>query len=295
MNIPQIRYFVAAAQFQNLSKAAEALHLSQPALSKSIAKLEEELGTPLFVRQGKRIVLNEAGQRFLQSAWVILRNMDNTLMELKELRIGGGERISVGLHQPDDRITARMAEYAALHPEIELDTNCFIDAEPELDINKYDMLVYPERLRYERYSSHFLWEESYLLALPDRHPLAAAAEVEIPSLQGQRFVFLSREQRFIEEAYYLCSGLDLQIRANYFTNAREQHRQLVASGVALAFVPEGCAAFYRECPGITLLPISDPRFRRRIMVCFKRDKHLSDAGRDFRDFMLQRFGLEAEL
>jgi len=292
MNIAQIRYFVTAAQLQNLSKASAALHLSQPALSKSIAKLEEELGTPLFVRQGKRVFLNEAGQRFLQSAWVILRHMDNTMLDLSEMTVGGGIRISVGLYQPDEKVSGYIAEFAAMHPGIEMDINCFIDSDPDLDINKYDMLIYPERMRYEKYKSHFIWTEPYLLAVPTGHPLATQAEVRPQELHGLRFAFLSREQRFIEEPYYLCAGLNVRVKAMYFTNAREQHRQMIASGVALGFVPGGCAPFYREHQGIKLVPIVDERFSRRIMVCFKRDKHLSDAAMDFRTFMTERLGLE---
>jgi len=288
MNISQIRYFVTAAQLQNLSKASVALHLSQPALSKSIAKLEEELGTPLFIRQGKRIFLNDAGQRFLQSAWVILRHMDNTMLDLGEMSVGGGVRISVGLYQPDEKITGYLTEFAAAHPETELDINCFIDSDPDLDINKYDMLIYPERMRYEKYKSHFVWDEPYLLAVPAQHPLSVAKRITPQDFMRLPFIFMSREQRFIEEPYYLCSGLNLKVKAMYFTNARQQHRQMIASGIALGFVPEGCSSFYREHPGIILKPITDKRFSRRIMVCFKRDKHLSDTAKEFMQFMMER-------
>jgi len=292
MNIAQIRYFVTAAQFQNLSKASEALHLSQPALSKSIAKLEEELGIDLFVRQGKRILLSDAGQRFLQGARDILRNMDNTILDLNEMALGGGVRISIGLYQPDEKVTGFIIEFATAHPEIELDINCFIDSEPELDINKYDMLIFPERMRYEKYKSFSLWEEPYLLAVPAGHRLAGAKALAPQAFRGERFAFLNREQRFIEEPYYLCSGLNLHIKALYFTNARAQHRQIIASGIALGFVPEGCSSFYRECQDLRLIPIADERFRRNIMVCFKRDKHLSDAAMDFCEFMMKRLELD---
>ena len=84
MNIAQIRYFVVAAQVQNLSTAAEMLHLSQPALSKSIAKLEQELGTPLFSRKGKNVILNEQGKAFLARAWISLRELDNLMLDMQE-------------------------------------------------------------------------------------------------------------------------------------------------------------------------------------------------------------------
>ena len=116
MQIAQIRYFVTAAQLQNLSKAAEALHLSQPSLSRSIARLEEELGTPLFTRSGKRILLNEPGRRFLESARTILRDLDDTLLELRELSAGPVTRLSVGCCGQEEKLTACLAAFSAGRP-----------------------------------------------------------------------------------------------------------------------------------------------------------------------------------
>ena len=65
MELSQIRYFIVAAQFQNLSKAAKILNITQPALSKSISKLEDEIGVHLFDRSSKKITLNESGKKFL--------------------------------------------------------------------------------------------------------------------------------------------------------------------------------------------------------------------------------------
>ncbi len=285
MNIAQIRYFVTAAQLQNLSKASEALHLSQPALSKSIAKLEEELGTELFIRNGKRIILNDQGRRFLESAWVILRHVDNTMLDLSEMSIGSAARLSIGMYQPDERVSACIARFVASHPEIEVDMNCFIDSDEKLDINKYDMLLYPDGNRYEKFRGFFMGNEPYLLAMPTGHPLAGEKVIDPAALKGKHFIFMSRDQRYIEEPYYLCAGLNLRLKALYFTNAREQHRQLIASRVALGFVPEGCSAQYRNDEGICLRPIGDERFARRIMLCFKREKYLTQAGRDFQEFM----------
>ncbi|MBE7017304.1 MAG: LysR family transcriptional regulator [Ruminococcaceae bacterium] len=294
MNISQIRYFVTAAQLQNLSKASEALHLSQPALSKSIAKLEEELGTELFIRNGKRIVLNDQGRRFLESAWVILRHVDNTMLDLSEMSIGSAARLTVGMYQPDERITECIARFMVGHPDVEIDVNCFIDSDEKLDINKYDMLLYPDGSRYERFRGFYLGNEPYLLAMPAGHPLSREKLIEPEMLRSKPFIFMSREQRYIEEPYYLCAGLNLRPRANYFTNAREQHRQIISSGVALGFVPEGCAFQYKKDDGLCLRPISDSRFSRRIMLCFKREKYLTQSGREFQEFMSEALNLGGE-
>lgn len=291
MNIPQIRYFVTAAQLQNLSKAAESLHLSQPALSKSIAKLEEELGTPLFVRNGKRIILNQAGQRFLESARVILRNLDGALLDLEEQAAGTIARISIGLCGPDEKISESLSAFAAVHPGIELTINCFIESDDHLDINQYDMMLHPGSSRYSKFWGLPFRKESFMLAIPAEHAFQNHKAVDPKELEGQPFVFINQQQKYIEEPYFLCSGLNLRLRSQYFTNSREQHRQLISSGIALGFVSEGYSSAYRRDPGIRLLPITGEKFQRQLTLCFKRDKHLSVAGKELRSFILDYFNL----
>ena len=291
MTLDQMRYFVTAAQLQNLSKAAEALHISQPSLSRSIARLEAELGAPLFCRQGKRVVLNEPGSHFLSSAQVVLRELDSALVQLRTYAGGAGARLSVGLCGPDEPISACLAAFSAAHPQITLDLDCSIEAKETLDINQYDMLLCPDTGDYQRFRGIPLREECYLLALAATHPLADHSGILPKDLAGQPFVFLRRGQMGIADPYDLCAGLNLGLRTACLTDDREQHRQLVAAGIGLGFVPEGCAGPYQANPALRLLPIRGNKFRRRLMLCFKRDKHLSPAGQTLRTFVLDYFQL----
>ena len=94
MNLEQLRYFVTIAQLENVSRAAEIYHLSQSSLSKMISKMENELGTPLFERNGKRIRLNAAGTRFLEGSLMILQEADRTVSDLQML---SGEEAAKGI------------------------------------------------------------------------------------------------------------------------------------------------------------------------------------------------------
>lgn len=294
MNIAQIRYFVVAAQVQNLSQAAEMLHLSQPALSKSIAKLEQELGITLFVRRGKNILLNEQGRAFLSHAWISLRELDNLMLDLQQLNAGGRARITIGVYQAEDGITEHLMAYSALHPEVELDIQSISDSPEEPDINQYDVMVYADSHRFEKLRSFSLGEEDYLLAVPADHELAKKESVSLEELSGESFVFMDQGRLYVEEPYYLCAGMNVQIKARYMTSLREQHRMIVASGAAIGFVPRGCMRAYALDPRICLLPVRDLRLTRPIMICFKRDKHLSPACRELKEFLIQRMGLTAE-
>jgi len=295
LNITQIRYFVTAAQMQNMSRAAEALHISQPALSQSISKLEAEMGTPLFVRNGRQIILNEAGQLFFDQACGSLRQLDNLMAELSELTTGLSSRVTVGLCTIDKRLTACIASFAAEHPEYEIDMDCAFEAEEEIDINHYDMLIYPESAKYNKLRGSLLWDEPYMLVVPAKHPLASRPMVTIRDLEDEPFIFVKHGRQYIEAPYYTCLGLNLRVKAMYFSNSREQHRQIIGEGIALGFTPEGSSDAYKRDPNVRLIPISGTKFKRRLMICFRRSKHLSQAARDFRTYVISRMELKGDL
>lgn len=87
MLLSQLKYFQVVAQYQHISRAAEELHVAQPALSATVAKLEKELGVPLFDRQGRNIELNYAGKHLLEHVDFIfeqLTAMEESLEKTKE-------------------------------------------------------------------------------------------------------------------------------------------------------------------------------------------------------------------
>lgn len=161
MNILQLRYFMAVAQLENVSKAAAILHLSQSSLSKNIAKLEEELEIPLFDRNGKKIKLNASGERFLESCAQIVRELDTALADIRQLAWGTEKRIKLGLAGSSRRMIECMSSFRQTHPEIEFDVESSIEGDESLDINDFDVLVYPAGGRYNKFSGYPFYHERY--------------------------------------------------------------------------------------------------------------------------------------
>ena len=96
MEIRVLRYFMEIAREENMTKAAERLHISQPALSKEIKKLEEELGHPLFIRTNKNMRLNDEGMLLRKRAGDILEMVDKTVEEFSQLNSITGGEIRIG-------------------------------------------------------------------------------------------------------------------------------------------------------------------------------------------------------
>ena len=94
MELLQLRYFLAAAKYQHMTKAAEHLQIAQPALSQAIHRLETELGVPLFIRRSRGIELNETGLLLQQRLLPIIESLDRIPEELRE----GAERAAHTIH-----------------------------------------------------------------------------------------------------------------------------------------------------------------------------------------------------
>lgn len=294
MYIAQLRYFTTIAQLENISQAAQLLHLSQSSLSKNLAKLEAEVGMPLFDRSGKKLALNAAGARMLEYSALALRELDYALDDMRLLATGADFRVKIGAAGASVRLAGCIASFHRDHPEAEFDLNGSIEGIEHLDINDFDVLIYPAGGRYEKFTGFPLWEDRYLLAVPAEHPLAACAAVRPRALEGQSLVFLREGRTFVEHPFRICGALAVRFGSLCYVDSRELHRDLIASGVCVGFVPESGAALYRENPALRLIPIEDRRFTRQMMICFRREKHLSGLAKAFRDFALEYFGVAAE-
>ena len=293
MTIAQLRYFTTIAQLENISQAAQLLHLSQSSLSKNLAKLESEVGTPLFDRSGKKLTLNAAGARLLEYGTLALRELEYAQDDIRLLATGADSRVKIGAAGASGRLTGCVAAFRREHPEAEFDLNGGIEGLEHLDINDFDMLLYPAGGKYDKFTGFPVYEDRCFLAVSRVHPLADCGCVLPKALDGQDMVFLRDGKTFVEHPFRVCSALAVRFRSQCYVNARELHRQLIASGMCAGFVPESGADLYRGDPALRLIPIQDQRFTRQMMICFRREKHLSGLARTFRDFALRYFGLEA--
>ncbi len=297
MNLFQLRYFITVAQLENMSQAAELLHMSQSSLSKSISNLEEALGMTLFDRKGKKIVLNARGRRFLACSRQMFQELELAVTDMKALAGISSQRIRVGVAGGSSSVVECITSFQKKRPEAVFDLRCDIDIQEYLDINDYDVLVYPEDLRFKKLSSYRLEKEKYFLAVSHRHPLAAQTSVQIKDLSGLEFVVLCRGDSSLEYSIEfpcrVCVALNLPFRVQCFADNREIQQQMIISGDAVGFIPAGSVLTCNQ-ERLKLLPIADAQFSRQILLSFRREKHLSPLARKFKHFALDYFQLGQE-
>ncbi|HWB03164.1 MAG TPA: LysR substrate-binding domain-containing protein [Verrucomicrobiales bacterium] len=197
MEFHQLRYFIAAAEDLSISRAAARLHVSQPALSRQIALLEDELGLALFDRIRKRIYMTEAGRFFLPKARQIICDAETGVQQVKE-QFGKTRRtLRLGFLSPflDDLISPAVREFRQRHPKTQIS---LFELAPraqlerlkrhELDAGVLGNMEDGEKADFaiRRLSRHRM-----AALLPEGHPLAGRRSIKLAALSRERWVSLS--------------------------------------------------------------------------------------------------------
>ncbi len=281
----QLRYFVAAARSEHMARAAEQLDLSQPALSRSIQKLEEELGLPLFDRVGRGVRLNEAGKILLRRVDRANAEFEDALRELKDF--GATKSVSVGYLSTFGvfLIPELVKGFTALEPDLQF--NLFEGPSPllvkQLLNGEVDLCVSTEP-----YDAGVEWrpvfKEELFAVVPMDHPLAGRKSIELIELADEPFVALRAGHGLRLILDDLCQRAGFKPKINLEGYEISSLRGLVVAGFGVTLAPKRSvsAATYVE------LPISTPECFRVVGVSWRKDRWLSPKALSFRDYLLKQ-------
>ncbi|MDQ1145656.1 DNA-binding transcriptional LysR family regulator [Bacillus sp. SORGH_AS 510] len=289
MELRQLRLFIEVAKHKSITKAAENMHLSQPALSKSIISLEEELGMILIIRTNKTSDLTDAGKVVLEYALrmtVLLDEMKTTLNDLTNLSRG---QINIGLppfigslffprviakfHQAFPNIELNITEYGGARVVKSVEEGEFELGVAVLPLDEQQFSVYP-----------IVEEEMRLLVYKDHH-LATRKEVELKELMDEEFIFYHEEFALnqIMRNHFIASGFEPKIL--FKSSQWDLMTEMVAANLGITILPQSICnrAFNSDLKIIRLK--NDIMWR--LAVITKKDRYISNAGRIFIDFILK--------
>jgi DNA-binding transcriptional LysR family regulator len=262
VHLRNLRYFVAVAEELHFSRAAERLHVSQPALSKQIRQLEQQLHFPLFRRDRRRVQLTAAGEALLPRARRLLAAWDVSLAdagaraseEAKLLHVGFQTSVAGGLYQ------AVVARFGELHPDwrLELRMQPWTDTTGGLLDRSSDVaFVWLPTGADDVIEVRPVRTERRFVALPARHRLARRKALQMADLLDQPFIALPEESGVLRD-YWLAlderGGRPARIGAEVATP--DETWEAVASGRGVHLMAEGAAAVYAR-PGIVCRPVID--------------------------------------
>ena len=270
MDLDQLRYFVKVAELGSFTRAAEECGVSQPALSQRVAKLEAEIGRPVFDRLGRSVRLTEAGQLLRRRADQLLALADDAAREVRDdgqsgrVVVAAIPTIAPFLLPPLLREFRRDFPRATVQVDEEV-TEALLRrcARGEVDVGVLALPIEaPPGLSVEP-----LFDEELLLALPSEHPLADREAVPIEAVRGEPFVLLGEGHCLSDQIRSFCQQRAFQPVATGRSGQLATVQELVALGLGVSFVPM-MARRVDASPHRAYRPIEGPGPTRTIASCW---------------------------
>ncbi|MEK5186621.1 LysR family transcriptional regulator [Solibacillus sp. FSL W7-1324] len=290
MEIEQLQYFKTVATMQHMTRAAEVLAISQPALSKSIANIEQNLGVPLFNREGRSIYLNRFGELFLQSVNVILDEYDRIKEEFEDIIKPGSGEVSFGfIHTLGMEIVPELiASTSEAFPNMQfsLTQATSLSLLKRLEEGAIDLCLSQKiESKVIEIETEELFEEELFVIVPTTHPLAKQDAVKFEEVKNEPFIAIKKGNslRQLVDELFLERGITL----NTTFAAEEMHTVagFVGAGMGISVIPNIKGLDHYKVKRLKL----NPPCYRSVCVSWAKNRYLPPAVSEFKQYLLDYF------
>lgn len=280
MELRHLRYFVCVAEEQNIGRAAQRLHISQPPLTRQIQQLEDQLGAQLFRRTTRGVELTDAGKVFYEDACNILALSDRAAERAGKAARGLLGRVDVAIFGSGifSAIPLLLRRFREAYPEVSIVLHNMtkaeqIDALRHRRINlAFNRLMRPE----EGLTCETILTEPLYVAMPSGDRLSARTAVAFQELEGLPLVLFPSGSRpsFIDRVHEMCRAAGFQPQVAQEVGDVVHAVALVATGFGICLVPHSATAM--AVPGVIYRPLHHPTHSRVDLCCIYRDDDSSE-------------------
>lgn len=197
MELQHFRCFIVLAEELNFTRAADRLYLSQPYLTRLIGQIEKELGVTLLHRTTRKVILTDAGEKFLTEAQAAIARVEEAIQTMRRFAVHNQQRLRIGFTE--------MARYCVVpkilsvfrdrypHVELEIVEDCTEELVEALDKTEIDLAFLHPPLRADFLNLIFIEQEPFAIALSSEHPLASQTKISLADLANDTFILHPRE------------------------------------------------------------------------------------------------------
>ncbi|MXQ52154.1 LysR family transcriptional regulator [Shimazuella alba] len=289
MELLQLEYFRTVARLEHMTEAAGVLHITQSSLSKTIQRLEEDLGVALFDRNGRKLRLNEFGRSFLQ-------RVERALLELEE-----GKREIVDLTSSDYGTLSLAVNTAYILPDI---LHRFREIRPQVQFHVQQLQTHEMKKQMKKGEIDFclssppiqgsevvcdiVFQEEIYVIVPTTHRFANRDRVGLSELKEERFVSLKKGYGIRDLMDIYCEKVGFVPENAYEGNEPATLSPLVQAGLGISFIPKSALQVWSP-ENIVFLQIKDPVCIREVGLSRHQSRYLSSAAKEFRQVIIEYF------
>ncbi|WP_337101157.1 LysR family transcriptional regulator [Paenibacillus sp. YIM B09110] len=288
MELLQLQYFLEVARLEHVTEAARSLHVTQSSLSKTIQRLEEDLGVPLFDRMGRRLRLNEFGSTFLRRAERALFELEQGKQELSDLASPEHGTLELAVTTAST-LPNILREFRKKRPTIQFHVQMLTTEEmvTRLQRGEVDYCLSSPPIEGEDIECQIVFIDPVLVAVPIRHRLADRSHISLTELRDEWFVGVKRGYGTRDLVDSICKSAGFEPKYVYEGDEPARLSSLVEAEIGIAFIPS-TARDSRE--QIKYLQVEDHELVREIALLWHRNRYITRAALEFREVVIQYFG-----
>ena len=294
MNLQQLEYFKKIAETENFTAAAASASVTQPALSKAISKLEDELNVPLFERNGRNVKLTSFGEVFLKRANLALMEIEKGINELQDMLNPDKAIISIAStycigtyfipfiisdflnHCPDTKFQFNQESTTEILKDLKYG---------KIDLGFYDNIY--DTHEYAEIKSIPVRKEEYVLIVPKSHRLANETEVFLKDLKDESFIVSCEENK--DRILSFSEFIDYTPKISVQPSEANMLSGLVIAGAGITIVPNTQLI---NTNTLSIIKIKDYIGYKTIYMGWIEDSYMSPTAKRFRDYVISLISLK---
>ncbi|MDG0812564.1 LysR family transcriptional regulator [Cohnella rhizosphaerae] len=290
MELTQLEYFLTVARMEHLTKAAEHLSVTQPALSHSISKLETELGVPLFERKGRKLHINRYGTMFAKRVETILREVERGKQEIEQSADPNAGVIYLSYLNilGVDLIPHLIRQYQEANPRITFnlsqgDKGTILE---QTERGDSDVMITSERPEEESYTWVPIVSMPLYLVVSSAHPFAARKSIRLKEITGEPFVGLKHNCSLRDSLLARVHHTNFTLASTYDAEDLATVAGFVSAGLGVSVLPRTAGL---ELEGLRWIGIEDEGWVWEVGLQYPKNRFLSKAAQKFVEYVEDKF------
>ena len=294
MDFRELNYVLAIAKYQNITRAADALFVGQPTLSKFLSGLEKDLGLRLFNRLGRKYVPTYAGQRYIEKAEQILLLKEDLDTEMRDIlrHDEGVLNVAFASMRCSALLPHVLPQFERFHPNIKVNIQEGNSTENDQRLlsGETDVAFYTQTDTHEQLDYHPLSEEQLLICTCHAHPIRAKAQIipgetypclSLSCLAGERVLLMHPTQRTRQIVDRLLDSAGITLENTLCTSSMSAIIGLVSAGYGISLLLDSHLMHSPEFASLDCYSIDSPQTRCRFVAATRKGSYVSASARDF--------------
>jgi DNA-binding transcriptional LysR family regulator len=280
LDLVSLRVFAAAAEENNLARAAEREHIALSAASRRISDFESRAGVLLFERRDRGMLLTAAGRRLLDQLQDVFALLDRIALDLDEVRVGARGHVRVHAHMSAmaSHLPETLASFMTLHPGIDLELveQTSVEAIHAVQTGSADVGIVSGNVPANDLDLRHWKKDELVVVLPPAHPLAQQSRVTLQELLDEPFIAMQQGSALLALYREHAKQLGRPLRERAHASSFESARRLVSVGLGVSILPTSAAV---PSPGSEILvrPLDEAWASRSLVICTREPARLATA------------------